>query len=90
MAIKRRDLGFIGIVVLLLAILLATSFRHKPKSLPADGEHRPFAEALARGEGRESVEKGCPACHGGPGRPLPPKHPPKEQCLICHQAVLSH
>jgi cytochrome c5 len=90
MAIKRRDLGFIVIVVLLLAILLVTSLRDKPKRLPVDEGHRPFAEALARGEGRESVEKGCPVCHGGHERPLPPKHPPKEQCLICHQAVLAH
>jgi hypothetical protein len=46
--------------------------------------HRPFLEAVARGESRQDVEKGCVSCHNDRAIPLPRKHPPKEQCLLCH------
>ena len=84
MRITRRDWVFIAIVGALLALLLVNSFKDKPKSVPDDGKHRPFIEALARGEQREAVEKRCVRCHNTGALPLPSKHPPKEQCLICH------
>ena len=30
-------------------------------------------------------EKGCTSCHNPQTAPLPRRHPPKEQCLICHK-----
>ena len=84
MPITGKDASFIAIVLALLAILLVSTFRDKPKKVPADDKHRRFRDALARGEQRETLEKGCVTCHNAGSLPLPPKHPPKEQCLICH------
>lgn len=90
MPLRKRDLGFIAIVGLLLLLLVLNSFRDKPENTPDNDRHRPFSEALARGEKREAVEKGCVSCHSAASRPLTPKHPPKEQCLICHPLQQAH
>ena len=84
MPMRKRDLGFMAVVAVILLGLILNSFRVKPKSTPVTDQHRPFREDLAKGDRREAVEKGCVNCHGSANRPLPPKHPPKEQCLICH------
>jgi len=84
MQVHKRDLGFIAVISVVLAVLLVSTGRGKPKKVPADERHRTFLEALARGDSREKVEKGCAACHNDRAIPLPQKHPPKEQCLICH------
>lgn len=73
----------IGVV---LATLLLSTFRDKPKKVPPDDAHRPFIEALAKGTTREVVEKECINCHDQKGIPLPASHPPKHQCLLCHKA----
>jgi len=90
MLLRKRDLCFIAVAGVLLLVLVLNSFRDKPKSTPDNDRHRPFREALARGEKREAVEKGCVNCHSATTRPLPPKHPPKEQCLICHALQQAH
>ena len=84
MQVNKRDLGFIAVIGVVLALLLVSSRRGKPKKVPADERHRTFLEAMAKGDSREEVEKGCAACHNDRAIPLPRKHPPKEQCLICH------
>lgn len=84
MKLKSRDLVFIAILGAVLTVLLLSTGREKPKKMPADDRHRPFAEALAKGGDRATVEKGCVVCHDQKAIPLPVGHPPKEQCLICH------
>jgi hypothetical protein len=84
MQVTIRDVGFIAVIGVVLALLLVSTGRGKPKKVPTDERHRPFLEAVARGDRREEVEKGCAACHNDRAIPLPQKHPPKEQCLICH------
>jgi len=90
MPMRKRDLGFIAVVGGLLLVLILNSFREKPRSTPDTDKHRPFREALAKGEKREAVESGCVSCHSAATRLLPPKHPPKEQCLICHPFLQAH
>jgi hypothetical protein len=90
MPLRKRDLGFIIVIGGLLLVLILNSFRDKPKNTPADEQHRQFREALARGDKREAVESGCVTCHNAATRPLRPKHPPKEQCLICHPLQQAH
>ncbi len=90
MPLRKRDLGFIAVAGGLLLALGLNTFRDKPKSTPNTDPHRPFRAALATGEKREAVEKGCVSCHNAATRPLPPKHPPKEQCLICHPFPQAH
>jgi hypothetical protein len=84
MPVHKRDVGFIAVIGVVLALLLVSTGRVKPKKVPADDRHRHFLAAMARGDRREEVEKGCAACHNDRVVPLPRKHPPKEQCLICH------
>jgi hypothetical protein len=90
MPLRPRDIAFAAAAGGLLLVLALNSFRDKPKSTPLNDRHRPFREALARGDKREAVEKGCVSCHNAASRPLPPKHPPKEQCLICHPLQQAH
>ena len=90
MPLRKRDLGFIAVVGGLLLVLGLSTFRDKPKSTPDTDRHRPLRETLAKGEKREAVEKGCLSCHNVATRSLPPTHPPKEQCLICHPFQQAH
>jgi mono/diheme cytochrome c family protein len=87
MTIRPRDIAFTAAAGGLLLLLAFNSLRARPVAMPDSTPHRPFAAALARGEQREAVEKGCVACHSPASRPLSAKHPPKEQCLICHPPV---
>jgi len=84
MPLQRRDWQFIAIIGSLLLLLMINLLRDKPPLTPGDAQHRSFLQALARGEGRAVVEKGCLDCHNQQQWPLPAQHPPKEQCLVCH------
>jgi hypothetical protein len=86
MKITKRDLLVIAPVVVVLAVLIiASTGRRETKTVPADGKHRPFYEAMEQGADRVKVERDCITCHNPQANPLPRKHPPKEQCLICHR-----
>jgi len=82
---KRSDYQFIAIIGLMLAFLLFSTFKDKPTKIPLDDTHRPLLERVMQGGSRKDVEKLCLACHGPQAVPLSAKHPPKEQCLICHE-----
>ncbi|NVN98220.1 MAG: cytochrome C [Geobacteraceae bacterium] len=84
MPMRSRDIAFAASAGGLLLVLALNSFRAKPVAMPVSIDHRPFAAALAIGEKREVVEKGCLSCHNPTIRPLSSNHPPKKQCLICH------
>lgn len=86
MKLISRDWFFIAILGAVLTVLLLSTAREKPKKMPADDRHRSFAEVLAKGGDRATVEKECVVCHDLKAIPLPAKHPPKGQCLICHPA----
>ncbi len=71
----KRSLPFIaGAAVLLLLVILSATGK-KPPLIPADKTH---SAAIS--------DESCGPCHG-PGMPSPLKaiHPPKEQCVHCHQ-----
>ena len=86
MRVTRKDFFAIVVVALLaVALIIAGTGHEKAKVVPPDDTHRPFYEAMEKGAGRSETEKGCPACHNPQANPLPKKHPPKEQCLICHR-----
>ena len=85
MKVTKRDLLTIAAVVLVLVVLIISTAREKAKQVPADDKHRAFDEAMKKGWDRMEVEKGCITCHNSQAIPLPKKHPPKEQCLICHK-----
>jgi len=74
----------IVLVVAALTLLIMSTVRKKAKRVPANDKHRAFYEAMEKGNNRIGVEKGCITCHNPQAIPLPEKHPPKEQCLICH------
>ncbi len=82
--ITKRDWLTIAGIAIVLAVLIIGA-RDKVKQVPRDDRHRVFYEAMNKCGERAEVEKGCVACHNPRSRPLPPKHPPKEQCLRCHK-----
>ncbi len=85
MKVTKRDLLTIAGVVLVLVVLIISTAREKAKRVPADDRHRAFYEAMEKDGDRIEVEKRCITCHNAQAIPLPKKHPPKEQCLICHK-----
>ncbi len=85
MKVARREWLTIAAVAVVLAVLIMSTAREKAKRVPADEKHRAFYEAIARGQSRIEAERGCITCHSDQATPLPKKHPPKEQCLICHK-----
>ncbi len=85
MKVTKRDLLTIAVVVVVLVVLIMSTTREKTKPVPFDDKHRAFYEAIKVGKDRVEVEKGCMTCHNSQATPLPKKHPPKEQCLICHK-----
>jgi hypothetical protein len=85
MKVTKRNLLTIAAVVLVLVVLIMSTAREKGKQVPADDKHRVFYEAMEKGRDRIEAEKDCITCHNPHAIPLPKKHPPKEQCLICHK-----
>jgi hypothetical protein len=88
MKVTKKDWLFAAIIAVVLGILLLSNRKEKPKPMPADDRHRSLLERLAKGADREEVERACAACHNARSIPLPVKHPPKEQCLLCHVSKL--
>ncbi len=85
MKVTKRDLLAIVALVIVLVVLIMSTTREKAKPVPFDNKHRAFYEAMKKGKDRIEVEKSCVACHSPQAISLPKKHPPKEQCLICHK-----
>ena len=71
----QKSLVFYGGALLMVGTLALLSGSRKSRYVPLD-EHHPRPLAVARG--RE--------CHA-PGKMAPQsaKHPPKEQCMLCHR-----
>jgi hypothetical protein len=85
MKIASRDWILIAAIVAVLAFLFTGKSRSKAGGVPNNEKHKPFYEAMIKGQDRKDIEKGCVTCHGIQGIQLSKGHPPKEQCLICHK-----
>ncbi len=85
MKVTKRDFLLVAVVLLVLALLITGTRHEVRKPVPVDDNHRPSYEAIEKGANRIDVERGCVTCHNLQANPLPKKHPPKEECLICHQ-----
>ncbi len=84
MKVTKRDWLIGAVVVVALGAFIMSTGHEKARRVPADDKHRPFYETVQKGGNRVQAERGCLACHNSQAIPLPKKHPPKEQCLICH------
>ncbi len=82
--LRKIDWFTLGIVAAVIVVLILGA-RERAKQVPLDNKHRPFFAALEKGLGRADVERRCVICHNPNSLRLPEKHPPKEQCLICHR-----
>lgn len=82
-----KDIFFIGVLTLVIAVLMLGSGKGNGKNIPLDDRHRPLYDAFKSGRTRAATELICATCHGKSAIPLPNDHPPKEQCLICHLMV---
>jgi cytochrome c553 len=85
MKVSKRDLLAVAAVAVVIVVLITVTAHDKAKPVPVDDKHRAFYEAMKKSGDRTEVERGCITCHNSQGIPLPTKHPPKEQCLICHK-----
>ncbi len=85
MKVTKRDLFTVAAIAVVLVVLIMSTAREKIKPVPFDDKHRAFYKAMEKGQNRIETEKDCIMCHNSQGIPLPKKHPPKEQCLICHR-----
>ena len=84
MKLTKLDWGFVAVIGVILAVLLMKTGGDIPRKVPSDEKHGPLVDAVKRGKSREEVEKVCVSCHNIRAVLLPKKHPPKEQCLLCH------
>lgn len=89
MKLSGRDwISIVGVVVLVGLLGLGTG-KGKGKTVPLDERHHSSYQALKDGRSRAHVELVCVTCHNQTSLPLPKNHPPKEQCLVCHDLVRS-
>jgi len=66
---------YIGFGLAVVLFLMIVSSRHEVPAIPDDPFHQGITNHAA-----------CTTCHT-PGRqaPLKASHPPKDECLLCHQ-----
>jgi len=98
--IDKRDMGFVGLVIIVVAIFVSISSKETTKPVPNDTAHRVvYRTAFKNAPGSETVfferlfykadKKGaevfCEPCHKEQKVPFPPNHPPKNRCLLCHK-----
>ncbi len=77
--LRRADWLFAGAVVLVvLGVSLLPSPRDRNPAMPATLEHKGL------------TEKDCVRCHAvGQSRPLPDRHPKRQDCFRCHKGPVS-
>jgi hypothetical protein len=85
--VAKKDWIAIAVIAAVLAAVLAGTLKQKAKNVPHDEKHIHFNEVMLKGGDRMEAEKRCITCHGVQSIPLPPAHPPKEHCLLCHKIV---
>jgi hypothetical protein len=73
--LRRSDWLFVAAVALVVAgVSLLPSPRDRNPAVPATPEHRGLSE------------KDCARCHAaGQSRPLPERHPRRQDCFRCHR-----
>lgn len=82
--LKRRDLFLLLSLAGLIVFLSLGAGRGKGKNVPVDDRHRPIYDARKGGRSLAESQLICATCHSKSSIPLPPGHPPKEECLLCH------
>jgi hypothetical protein len=87
MSLKKRDVYFIAGIVCLAVVLALGSLRGNGQNTPFDELHWPSYRAVKNGKAQAEVERACMECHTKKSLSYTKKHPPKEQCLICHKLI---
>ncbi len=75
MTVRKVDLIVGGVALLIvIGVSMLPSPRDRNPMIPANADHQTV-----------TVEKGCVTCHAPTGnRPLPERHPKRQDCLRCH------
>ena len=84
MKFHKRDLWFVGLVIVVLGVFFAISGNIKTARIPYDTNHQKFFKIIPE-QGKKAAEKFCVECHNDQGVPFPANHPPKFRCLFCHK-----
>lgn len=86
MSLKKRDLIFVALVLVVFGVFYAISGETKTKRLPMDETHSRFYP-MVKEQGKKETEKFCKECHLSERVPLPKDHPPPFRCLFCHKLI---
>jgi len=86
MNLKKRDLAFVGLVVVVLLVFWLISGEEKTTRVPFDEIHGPLYPVVAE-QGKKAAEKFCKECHTPEHNALPDNHPPPFRCLFCHKLI---
>jgi hypothetical protein len=83
---KLRPIDYLCIasLILLAVVLNYGSGTGQGNDVPLDDRHRAVYDAIKSGRSRVETELVCATCHSKSSIPLPKKHPPKDECLLCH------
>jgi hypothetical protein len=87
MQLGKRDSVFLAAVMGIVALLALGTLFGKGQPTPFDELHWSSYRAVKNGKNQAEVERGCADCHTRKSLAYLKKHPPKEQCLICHKLI---
>jgi hypothetical protein len=87
MQLGKRDTVFIAVVVGVVGVLAFGNLFGKGQATPFDELHWSSYRSLKDGKSQAEVERACADCHTKRSLAYTKKHPPKEQCLICHKLI---
>jgi hypothetical protein len=87
MSLSTRDSLFVVVVLCVVAVLAFGTLFGKGQDTPFDELHWPGYRAIKNGVRQAEVERACADCHTKSSLAYSKKHPPKEQCLMCHKLI---
>jgi uncharacterized protein with PIN domain len=93
MKVGKKDIMFIAVVLVVVAVAWYKSGPVKTKYVPENDNHKQFYEMVKqKGKaGKKEADIFCPQCHNEKGGvPFPPGHPVKPKdgpmgCHLCHK-----
>jgi hypothetical protein len=93
MKVGKKDIMFIAVVLVVVAVAWYKSGPVKTKYVPENDNHKQFYEMVKqKGKaGKKEADVFCPQCHNEKGGiPFPPGHPVKPKdgpmgCHLCHK-----
>lgn len=84
MAVNKRDVIFLAIVVAVFGTFFAISGEGTTVRVPYDDIHAQYYPVIKQ-QGKKAAEVFCKECHNEEKMPFSENHPPPIRCLFCHK-----